>query len=268
MSSMRNGDGGTLSSVGNALRVVELVAQAQSIRVMEVAERLGVARSTAHRLLATLMERGFVVQDSHKVYHAGPALVRMRTPPHGKQITEVLRPHLDLLVEETGETCHIAVLEGTGSRYVLGAVGRNDSRRAFRVGLLFPAYRTAGGRALLAELRPPALASLFPRGLFGEERDPRGAQASLLDLDRQMRVIRKAGYATNDRSRRSPVSSFGVSLYDANGRAIAGLSLAVEAPRFREPAVSAYVERMRQTAVAVHEELVDMQGLRRTGSLA
>ena len=253
---MRNGDGATLSSVGNALRVVDLVAQAQSIRVVEVAERLGVARSTAHRLLTTLMEHEFVVQDAHKVYHAGPALIRLRTPSKGKRLTEVLRPHLDRITEETGETCHVAVLEGTGSRYVLGAVGKNDSRRAFRVGLLFPAYRTASGRALLAELPPPALSSLFPRGLFGEDRDPRGAQASLSELQRQMRAIRKAGYATNDRTRRSPVSSFGVALHDANGRAIAALSLAVEARRFREPAVATYVAQMRQTAEAVHDELV------------
>lgn len=253
---MRNGDGGTLSSVGNALRVLDLVASAQSIRVVEIADRLGVARSTAHRLLTTLMEHGFVVQDSHKVYHAGPALVRLRAPSQGKRVTEVLRPHLELIAEETGETCHIAVLEGTGSRYVLGAVGRNDSRRAFRVGLLFPAYRTASGRALLAELPSPALASLFPRGLFGEERDPRDAQASLHDLERQMRVIRKAGYATNDRSRRSPVGSFGVPLHDANGRAIAAVSLAVEARRFRESAASSYVARMQQLAADVHDELV------------
>jgi len=255
---MRRGDGGTLSSVGNALRVVELVAQAQSIRVVEVAERLGVARSTAHRLLATLMEQGFVVQDSHHVYHAGPALVRLRTPSKGKRITEVLRPHLDRIAEETGETCHIGVLEGTGVRYVLGAVGANDSRRTFRVGMLYPAHRTGSGRALLAELTPEALAALYPRGLTGTERDRRSVQSSLLELDRTLRVVRRAGYAVNDRSSASPVASFGMSLQDATGRAIAALTLAVEARRFKEPSVPGLVERMRRTADAVHADLVAM----------
>lgn len=259
MTGMRNGDGCTLSSVGNALQVVDLVAQAQSIRVMEVAERLGVARSTAHRLLATLMEHDFVVQDSHKVYHAGPALVRLRTPSQGKRITEVLRPHLDQIAQDTGETCHIGVLEGTGVRYVLGAVGEHDSRNSFRVGMLYPAYRTGSGRALLAELTPAALVALYPRGLSGTVRDRREVQSSLRELDRQLRAVRRAGYAVNDRSSASPVASFGMSLHDGSGRAIAALTLAVEARRFRETAVPGYVERMHRMVDAVHEDLVALQ---------
>src|SRR3954454_11250642 len=63
------------TSVDNALRLLELVGQRQALRVAEAADLLGVARSTAHRLLAALRRRGFVTQDRpNGAYRPGPAL--------------------------------------------------------------------------------------------------------------------------------------------------------------------------------------------------
>jgi DNA-binding IclR family transcriptional regulator len=67
-----------IESVGNALALLLLYKDRQAIRVAEASNALGVARSTAHRLLAMLQHFGFVRQNARsRAYHAGPALVEI-----------------------------------------------------------------------------------------------------------------------------------------------------------------------------------------------
>lgn len=250
---MRNPDSGTLSSVDNALRIIELVSREQSVRVMEVADYLDVARSTAHRLLSALMERGFVVQDSHKVYRVGPTLDRLGQPrAPQRNIPDLLRPHLEELADRSGETCHVGVLEGNGARFVMGAAGNHAPQTGMRIGMLLPAHRTAIGRALLAELPSPALRSLYPRGLTGDARD---ARATLLELERQVRTVRKMGYARNDQESDASVTALGIPLRDGSGRSVAALAVAVPAARFDRTSVPDLVAELRLTADRVQQEL-------------
>src|ERR671916_1484618 len=75
MSNDSRPEGATTTSVDNALWLLQLVGEHQALRVAEAADLLGVARSTAHRLLAALRHRGFVVQDRpNGAYRPGPAL--------------------------------------------------------------------------------------------------------------------------------------------------------------------------------------------------
>ena len=63
-----------IASVDHALRAAAMLQLEDGLTVSQVAERLGVARSTAHRLLAMLVYRDFAVQDEDRVYRAGPVL--------------------------------------------------------------------------------------------------------------------------------------------------------------------------------------------------
>src|SRR4051812_40826180 len=137
---MRNESAGGLSSVDNALRVLELLSTRPSLRVIEVAEYLGVARSTAHRVLSALLARGFVVQDAHKVYRAGPAIEQLRPPGVGmpRLNKELWHVPLERLAAAVGETCHVAVLEGNSTRFVDSVESFQALRVGNRVGTLLP----------------------------------------------------------------------------------------------------------------------------------
>src|SRR3954454_17911889 len=102
------------TSVDNALRLLELIGQRQALRVAEAADLLGVARSTAHRLLAALRRRGFVLQDRpNGAYRPGPALVEAGLAAFSRiDIRRVARPGLEDVREQTQETVSLAVLEG------------------------------------------------------------------------------------------------------------------------------------------------------------
>ena len=63
-----------LESVDNALRLLQMLRDVGAVRLNQAATELGIARSTAHRLLAMLVYRGFAVQDEKRTYHPGPAM--------------------------------------------------------------------------------------------------------------------------------------------------------------------------------------------------
>lgn len=77
-----------ITSVDHALRAATMLQLEGALTVTEVAERLGVARSTAHRLLAMLVYRDFAVRDEQRVYHAGPVL---ELATHSRSLVSRLR---------------------------------------------------------------------------------------------------------------------------------------------------------------------------------
>jgi IclR family acetate operon transcriptional repressor len=118
------GTGGGLTSVDNALWLLQMVGERQALRVAEAADLLGVARSTAHRLLGALRRRGFVMQDRpNGAYRPGPALHAVGLTAISRiDIRRIARPILEELQEETTETASLAVLEGSSRMRSVDAV--------------------------------------------------------------------------------------------------------------------------------------------------
>jgi predicted transcriptional regulator len=105
-----------IASVDHALRVAVMLQLEDGVTVSEVAERLGVARSTAHRLLAMLVYRDFAVQDENHLYRAGPVL---ELAAHSQSRVSSLRaaalPHLRRLVDLLDETANLGDGDVTGT---------------------------------------------------------------------------------------------------------------------------------------------------------
>jgi DNA-binding IclR family transcriptional regulator len=221
-----------VGAAGNALRAVRLLHERDELRVMDVADQLGVARSTAHRVLAMLVFEGFAEQDRHKVYRPGPSLRAIRgsqaAPP--PDLITVAHPHLQRLAATVRETTHLMVLEGNGTRFLDGVEGPQALRVSYRTGTLLPAHMTSGGKALLAELTPDRLRALYPNGLPGS-----GAKAPE-DLDRlaaELAAVRRNGYAYNLQESEPGVNAVGACIRDRTGAAVA--AVAVAAPSSRCP---------------------------------
>jgi DNA-binding IclR family transcriptional regulator len=211
-----------VSGAGNALRTVQLLHEHDELRVMDVADHLGVARSTAHRVLAMLVFHGFAEQDSHKVYRPGAVLRAIRggqAPP--PDLITLAHPRLRRLAEAVRETTHLMVLEGNGARFLDGVEGPQALRVGYRTGSLLPAHVTSGGKALLAELSKEQLLALYPKGLPGER------------LARELAAVKRLGYACNLQESERGVNAIGACVRDRAGRAVA--AIAVAAPSSRRP---------------------------------
>ena len=236
-----------VSAAGNALRVVRLLHELDELRVMDVADRLGVARSTAHRVLAMLVFEGFAVQDRHKVYRPGPALQAIRgsqaAPP--PDLITIAHPHLQRLADAVRETIHLMVLEGNGSRFLDGVEGSQALRVSYRTGTLLPAHVTSGGKALLAALPADRLRALYPNGLPEEGTK---APKDFESLMNELVSVRRHGYAINLQESERGVHAVGACVRDRTDAAVAAVVVAAPSVRCTRARLAELSEPLLATA--------------------
>ncbi|WP_205877600.1 IclR family transcriptional regulator [Mycobacterium camsae] len=223
-----------IESVDNALKLLLLLGEQPQIRLSEATRYLGVASSTAHRLLAMLTYRGFVRQDPQsKAYLPGPALTSVAFAIFGRvDIPRTAMPVMRGLSERLGESIHVGMLDSAVVRFVAAIEGPRAVRVASRLGRTLPAHCTSTGKVLLAGLPESELRQLFPDDEL--ERVTARSIDSRARLDSELSRIRRQGYATNREESEEGVASVAVQIPTR----APGLRLALNAaaPQQRLPA--------------------------------
>ena len=240
----------------NALRTLLLLHNRGELRVMDVAAEIGVARSTAHRILSTLVSQGFARQDTGTpyrpgqvlAYRPGPALWAIRGTQPPPDLVTVAHPHLRRLTNIVRETSHLLVLEGNAVRFLDGVEGPQALRVGYRTGALLPAHLTSGGKALLAALPPDRLRALYPNGLPGGGLEAAEGYKLLVG---ELATVRRAGYAYNLQRSERGVNAVGACVRDGAGTAVA--AVAVAAPSSRCP--RARLTELAQPLLAAVEDI-------------
>lgn len=192
------------------------------MRVTDVAARLGVSASTAHRLLGMLVYRDFAEQLPDRRYGCGPVL-RGGTAPAASvaRLRAVALPRLRGLVEALGETANVMVLTGADVRFVATVECDAVLRVGDRTGRVLPAHLSSGGKAALAVAGPAQLEPVLDR-----LDDAAGAR-----LRRELRLVRRRGFAVNDQATEAGLTAVGVAVPAAGG--FAGAAISVAAPTVR-----------------------------------
>lgn len=243
-----------IGSVDNALRLLMLFRKRNRLRVSDAAEDLGVARSTAHRLLAMLEYHDFVAQDTTtRLYVAGPSLTDIGLAiVRDMDIRTVARPVLEALGREVGETVHLLILRGSDVLFIDSVETSNVLRVGSRIGMVLPAYSTAGGKALLAYLPREEVRSMYPNARLAKvtTRTVTGRAELLRELD----LIKKRGYGINMGESESDIAAVAAPIIDRHGQMRA--SLAIAAPMAR--ATEVRLRRLGSSAVIAAKEIGDL----------
>src|SRR5580704_4508989 len=157
-----------LSSVATAIELLKAFSEDEvEIGISALAKRLGVAKSTAHRLATTLVSENLLEQDrATGKYRLGIALFRLGTLVRRRMnVSEVARPHLFCLRQTTNETVHHAILDGSEIMYVYFLESTQAIRMRSDLGLRKPAYCTAEGQAILAFSSLETVRAVIENGL-------------------------------------------------------------------------------------------------------
>ena len=243
---MKNKPPYAIGSVDSALLLATLLQQEGAMRVTDVAARLGVSVSTAHRLLGMLVYRDFAEQLPDRRYAAGPVL--RRGPLQQASVTrlrEVALPHLRRLVDAVGETANAMVLAGSDVRFVATVESEQVLRVGDRTGRTLPAHLSSGGKAVLATLDDEQLAVLL---------EPLDA-AGVARMERELRTIRRRGFAVNDQGTEAGLTAVGVAVPPAGGFTGAALSLAAPSARCSRDRLPIWGSALAQAAGALARDL-------------
>ena len=245
----------TVSSVGNALTLLGALRDHPSLAVKEGAELLGVAPSTAHRLLSTLQAHGFVVQDpANRRYGPGPALLAVALASLRRvDVRRVGRPHLVALAAETRETVSLAVAEGARVRFIDSVEGPELIRVASRTGEVLPAHLSSVGKIMLSGLSEAEVVRLYPGPQLAGLTDQ--SVTSRPDLLAELDAVRRAGFATSFEESAVGLSAVAVPVTDRSGHVLAAIGVSVPASRLDQDRIDGLVRAARSRATRIEEEL-------------
>ena len=225
--------GGEVQSLDRAIFILEIVASADGIGLSELARRADLPNSTVHRLLATLQRRGLVDHDPASgmwtvgvgLFRIGSAYLRIRKLP------DLGRPVLRELLQETGETVNLSMLD----HRELVCVGQAESHAAvrafFRLGRRLPIHASAAGKAILAASNP-ALRRERVSSLELERFTPQ-TRVSRRSLDAELAETERRGFAVDDEEHTIGMRCVAAAISDEWGDPIGAVS--VSAPSVRMP---------------------------------
>jgi DNA-binding IclR family transcriptional regulator len=240
-----------LSSVATAIELLKAFSEDEvEIGISTLAKRLGVAKSTAHRLAATLVSEGVLEQDrASGKYRLGIALFRLGTLVRRRMnVSEEGRPHLFSLRQKTNETVHLAILDGTDIMYVYFLESTQAIRMRSDLGLRKPAYCTAEGQAILAFRPPEVVQAVIAKGLH-----PRTPQ-TITDPDKLLRAldaVRQKGCAIEDEESEIGVRCIAAPIRNDAGEVVAAVGVAGPVSRLSKKALTAFMPHVIETADAI-----------------
>lgn len=198
------------------------------LKTSEVVNKIGIHRVTAHRLLETLVKANLLQKDINRgVYTIGPELYVLGSIYiENNDIYRSASPVVKKINELTGEVVVINVLDGRGDIMVLM---REERQIGFHWGThvssTYPAYSTAGGKALLSELNEEEIDNLYP-----EERLKQLTSKTIstkTQLKRELIEIRKTGLAFTNEEYLDGIESVSSVIRGATGKAVASIVIAV-----------------------------------------
>lgn len=207
---------GGLRSVGTALDVLECFAVDSALGVSDVARRLGVAKSTAHRVLSTLAGRGFVEQDANGLYRLGLHLYELGMLSHARNgLRHVALPVMQAVAEQTGHTVNLGVPDGADVVYVERIESMDGVRILGHSGRRQPAHCTSSGLAIAAfnpTVEHDRREAGFPPKARGTIRRASEWDAALADVRRRGHAVLHSGLFGGASSVAVPIRSRGMAV--------------------------------------------------------
>ena len=240
-----------IQSVDYALQLLLILKRDGVLRVSEAAAELGVARSTAHRLISMLRFRDFVEQARDRTYRAGSAFADLGGGPNSATaLLGIARPRLVRLTERAGETSNLMILTGSDVQFIDAIECNKALRVGSRVGIRLPARLTSGGKVLLADLPFGEVALLHPQ--LADD------HAGISAMKRMLSATRRQGFGTNFQESERGVMAVGMAVRGMTGTAIATVTISAPTVRFNKRQIGKLIPALTEAAEGIRSDIIGL----------
>lgn len=252
----------SVSSLERGLRVVDLLIEVEAdilrrprgVAIQQVANELGVHKSTASRLMQTLVARGYAipVRNSSRGFRIGPAVqTHQSLTIDERRLRELAHPILAELVESTGECAHAAVASGSRALVVDDVETQQPLRVVAGRGRRVPLHCTSAGKSLLAFGDIPIPAQL-PARTARTITNPDMLRLHLQDI-----VSR--GYALDDEENDPGVRCISAPIFNAHGESIGCIGVDGPSVRITEALIDELAEHVVAAAKRLTSTIADRE---------
>jgi DNA-binding IclR family transcriptional regulator len=217
----------SVPSIERALSILECFAQStRGFSISEISRRLGIPKSSTHLILATLERRGFIQKHTQNGrYCFGLQLISLsRSALENLDLREEARPFLRALMQESGLTVHMAVLERNEAVIIEKVEAPGLVRLASWIGRRLDVNCTAVGKTLISFLPKDELDNLVRTTSFARHNSRTIVSASA--LKRELTSVRQLGYSLDDEEDEPGLRCIGAPIFDESRKAVAAVSVA------------------------------------------
>ncbi|MGN0974504.1 MAG: IclR family transcriptional regulator [Gemmiger sp.] len=244
-------DKGGVQSVARIFDIIEaLAAHPGGEALQQLSAETGLPKSTAHRLLASLVSLGYAAQDfatgkyrlTLKMFEISSGIV------NSMDVMSVAKVHLERLAQRTGDAVHLVIRDARDIVYIYKTES-GPLRMSSRVGLRSPLYCTGVGKAILATLPEEEVAEIWRQSTLKKL-----TEKTVVDwagMKAQLAEVRACGYAIDDEENELGIRCVAVAIPGATGRADAAFSISGLAP-YMNP------DRIRRIAALAMETRTDI----------
>ena len=212
--------------MGRVLNILQaFTADEPELTATALCRKLGLNKSTVHRLAGVLEERGFLWRDTKtRAYSLGPTMLGlMGTVLHQHDISSLSLPHMETLRDQTGETVGLNIRVGRQRACIAQVESPHELRMRLDIGRPLPLYCGAASKILLADMEPDEIEQIV-----GKTKLKALGPGSILDpkkLLRQLDAIRRQGYAISKEERIAGGITVAAPVRDRFGETVASLSV-------------------------------------------
>ncbi len=245
-----------VQSVERTLDILEaLVELGSEVGLVEISQAVSLPLATVHRLLGTLIARGYVKQNrQNRKYALGFRALQMGSDMRQRfSLRLEARPFLQRLMQRSGESANLAVLDDGEIVYIDQAQSSRILRMFTQIGNRLPAHSTGSGKVLMAFSAPEITEGILRRhGL--PARTPRTI-TDLAKFRHELEHIRQLGYAVDDEEQEEGVRCVAVPVHDETGHVVASLSISGPVTRLNDAQLRAVIPELLESGTKLSTRL-------------
>jgi IclR family transcriptional regulator, pca regulon regulatory protein len=250
-----NHDSYMVPSLERGLRLLSVLASARTeLSLSELAERLGLSRSTVFRLCYTLDHLGYV-RRTRLGYEMGPRVLTLGFDYLSSlDLVDTARPELIALRDDTGASAHLGVLHGRDVIYIAQVASQRQLASRVAIGSHFPAHAMSMGRLLLSALSDEEFDALY-KGV-SLEKFTDDTPATVQELRQRIAADRKRGYVISRGSFERGIAAVAAPVLGADGKVVAAVNISGPAATLDTGAIDGvYKDRVCECAARISAQL-------------
>lgn len=245
-----------VQSVERTLSILETLSEhGNGLGITEISEKVNLHKSTVHRLLNTLIVKGYVEQNNEtnrykltfKLFELGSKKVEKMN------IVSAARPLLNELMNKTNEVIHLVVREGTEIVYIVKVESQNPIRMYSRIGKRMPVYCTAVGKAMMSYMSQEEIKSIWQNSHIEKL-----TQYTITDFDefnKNLEIIKNQGYAMDEQENEIGIRCIASVVRDYRGKVCAAISISGSIISFKEEDIDKFSKLIIEYASKISKEL-------------
>ena len=223
-----------MSSLSNALDILDLLSKRDNIGVMDISKALGISKSSIFKMLYTLEAKGFVRKDHDAKYSLGMKFLEYGfNILNNQSIVEVVRPHIKEIRDKHNETTHLGVIDDDLNVFFMIKESSNASiQMASQIGKKMPYYATAVGKVLISDNLSDELMDRIRGSQFIAF-----TENTITDSEKfleHLKMVKKDGYASDMQEYEIGLTCFAMGIKNYTGKTVAAISISGPTDRMTE----------------------------------